>query len=262
MSKKCIALILLAFCLSLTACAEQQIRDSHSSAQGDYSTLLDKPKKEQAPASTLEPSSGPVAIYEISRQSAVVWKDSIGTTWVQVIVEVENTGTLPLYLDSGSADLETGDGTLVKVIKSLSGFPQVLLPGERGVFYDATTLDEEQNSELSVVPHFRPNEATVPVTRLKTSDITLSEGKYGGFKLMGRVENPGPEPIDGVVYIVGICYNSDGDCIAVVFTLDTEGFVAGERRGFEASEMSLPKTMTPEDVAAVEVYAYLYQLQL
>lgn len=166
-----------------------------------------------------------------------------------------------MYLDDSAADLETEDGSLFKVVSGMDGYPQVLLPGERGVYYRSTTLDEMPEGDLTVVPHLNAVPATVSDARLSTSDVTVGNGKYGGLKVMGRIENTSGSTIDGMVYVVCICYNSSGECVAVIYDIITEAIPAGEKRGFEATETSLPKGLTPEDVKTIEAFAYQHQFQ-
>ncbi|MBR2697408.1 MAG: hypothetical protein IKE76_02365, partial [Clostridia bacterium] len=80
----------------------------------------------------------PGAHWEEVSSGVKVWTNSIGTAWVHAWVEIRNTGDVPLFLSSGSMDIEDADGGLCQTLKSVSGYPQVLMPGEVGVFDECT----------------------------------------------------------------------------------------------------------------------------
>ena len=95
---------------------------------------VEEPTDEPAPAGTA---------YEVTYTNAIVYKNSIGSVWVHAIVQLENTGTDPLYLSSSTIDLEDADEHLVKTLDLVSAYPEVLLPGETALLVEDTTLDED-----------------------------------------------------------------------------------------------------------------------
>lgn len=248
MKNRCLALALTLVFFLLAACGSAASPKSQAGAESNYGNLL--------ATQTPEPSEP----YVIKRTAANTWTDMVGSTWVQIVVEIENTGSVPLYLRGSRADLETGDGKLFAVIDRLSGDPQIILPGERGVYTVETTLDAAPDGELVVVPYLDVKEATVPATRVAVSDVTVSADQYGWLKAMGRVENTNGMALERVSISV-LLFDAEGNCIGCLTTTLTDGVPAGEKRGFEAKNIMLPDYLTPEDVASIEAYAYPYQYQ-
>ena len=96
--KKLALLFALVLTLSLTACG--------NSEQPTVTSALHESQAQVTESAAPESEAPDGAAYEISYSNAKVWTNSIGTSWVQTIVEITNTGTTNLYLDSGSYDLE------------------------------------------------------------------------------------------------------------------------------------------------------------
>ena len=72
-------------------------------AATDQSTATQTQKPTQAPQATQSPEA--TEAFEVLDSNVTLWKNSIGTIWGQLIVEVQNTGTAPLYLTSSDFDL-------------------------------------------------------------------------------------------------------------------------------------------------------------
>lgn len=250
----------LVFVFSLTGCTSlipspnSEIADKSAS---DTPTVSDSnAPQEPLSGSTSEGS----AAYEITDSRAVLWIDSIGTQWVQTIVEISNTGSEALYLGSGSYDLEDSAGNLIASQSLVSSYPNILAPGEKGYMYEETTLDKDVEGELTVIPHENVEEAKVDLIRLPVSDTELSDGTYGGVKMLGRVENDTDEA-QSMVYIVAFLFDDSGVCIGELFTILMDDLAAGDQIGFEMSSFSLPDSITTASVAEYVVYAFPYQYQ-
>lgn len=199
--------------------------------------------------------------YEITYTSAQTWTNSIGTTWVQTIIEVTNTGTSALYLSSGAYDLEKPDGSLVASSSLVSVYPTVINPGEKAYYYEETTLDSgEPGEQLTVVPRIDAEEAKVETIRFALSDITLSDGKYGGVDVLGRIENTSTE-VQNMVYIAVVLFDSNDKPIGLIFTILSDEIAVGTKVGFEASSLALPENVTTETIARYEAFAYPLQMQ-
>ena len=134
-----------------------------------------------------EQSTEPAPGYEITDCRAKTWTNSIGTVWVQTIVEITNTGTTNLYLSSGSYDLEDASGNLIGSKTMVSAYPSVLAPGEKGYMYEETILDDTTDGELIVLPREDIEEAKVELIRFPVTDTKISNGNYGRVKM-----NSGP----------------------------------------------------------------------
>lgn len=255
--KKIASLLLsLIMLLSLAACGGSG--ESQSSANS--STVSTSEESQETPEPEPTEAAGPQ--YEITYQNAKVWTDSIGSVWVQTIVEITNTGSTNLYLSSGAYDLEDADGNLVAAQSMVSAYPSVLAPGEKGYMYEETTLDNYTgDGNLTVIPRPDVEEATVDLIRYDTSDITVSNDEFSGVKVMGRVENTTGEVSEGMVYVVAFLYDANGTPIGSVFDILTEDLEVGSKVGFELTGLSLPDDITAESVASTTVYSYPLQYQ-
>lgn len=199
--------------------------------------------------------------YEITYRNVESWVNSIGTTWVQVIVEIKNTGTVPIYLSSSSYDLEDSTGNLIAAKSLISTYPNVLKPGEKGYMYDETTLERTVEGNLNVIPRINAKKAIVPCIRYDASEISINDTTYNGPKMIGRIQNTTTKNEDGLIYVVGILYNADGNPIGVVFDIITDDLPAGNKIGFEATSLNMPKTVTTNTINSYQIYAYPQQYQ-
>lgn len=271
---KRVIVILVALGLLLSGCSGHTDADIEAARQEGYQNgyeagLADAKSTPQsampAPSATPEASEAPaqesVTDYQITYQNAVCWVNSIGTVWVQVIAEITNTGTAPLYLSSGSYDLEDAAGNLIASERLVSEYPDVILPGEKGYLYDETTLDKlSEPIELVFIPRVSVEKAKIPQISLPVSDVEISDGKYGKIDVMGRIENNTTEA-QSMVYIVAVMYDAEGLPICLAFTILTDDLAVGDLIGFEFSTFSLPKSVTADSVASYAVFAYPLQYQ-
>ena len=227
-----------------------------SATAPESSTAEAAPTEEPTP----EPTTAPAEAHEITYNNTIVWTNSIGSLWEQTIIEITNTGSENLYLSSGSYDLEDESGTLVASRSLVSAFPDVIAPGEKGYMYEATTLDEAPSGSLVAVPRESVKKATVDLIRYETSDIQISDTGYGNIKILGRVENTSEET-GSMVYIVAVLYDTDGNPVAVEFTILSDELAPGDKVGFEFQSFSLPDSVTADTIADYTIYVYPMQMQ-
>ena len=264
--KKLLALILaMILALSLAACGDtggQHSGDPTQRPSQEQNGPSPAESKDTEPIESNEPVEPAGKPYEITYQNAKVWTNSIGTTWVQTIVEITNTSSKNLYLSSGSYDLEDADGKLVASQSLVSCYPSVLAPGEKGYMYEETTLDNyDGDGNLTILPRPSIDTAKVDLIRYNVTDVTISDDRFSGVKVLGRVENATDEATDGMVYIAAFFYDVSGTPIGSAFTILMEDIEAGAKIGFELSGFSLPDDVTADAVANTIVYAYPFQFQ-
>lgn len=218
----------------------------------------DDPKPTAEPEPTAEPVEGP-SWEEVSR-GVKVWKNSIGTLWVHAWVEIRNNGTEPLYLSSTSLDIENADGDLLQTLKNVSGYPQVLMPGEVGVYDECTLADDELPEKgLTVTGRLKIEQSKVECIRYDITGFKVKTDKYKQTTGKGRVENNTEDPADGFIYACALCYNAKGNYIGLLYTIVTDEIPAGERQGFET--MSASWKVKDKDIAETITYAYPQQYQ-
>lgn len=263
MKKWKLALLAAMLCFGLTACygnANETGSFTNSPPQTQNPPATPSQGEESTPTSTPDAMQKAVD-YEITYSSAKTYTNSIGTTWVQAIFEVTNTGTGPLYLSAGSYDLEDESGALVASKTMVSVYPDVIDPGEKAYYYEESTLDDvEGGIELTILPRADAKEAKIDNIRFSVSDFSLSEDSFSRIKMMGRVENNSDE-VQNMIYIAAILFDSDNKPIGQIFTILSEELAVGDKIGFEGSAFSLPKDVTMDAVARYEVFAYPLQFQ-
>lgn len=193
--------------------------------------------------------------YEITYQNAKTWM--IGEKKrVQVIVEIENTGTTDLYLSSGSCDLEDEEGNLVSVMQHVSTYPDVISPGEKGYMYEEKTLDNYSgNGSLTVIARPDIEESCVDYIRYDVSDVSLNDNRYGTFDIIGRITNTSNK-VCSMIYVAAIFYDDNNIPIGSGFTIITDDVDQNEKAGFEIKGTTFPDWITKENVSNYTIYAY------
>lgn len=217
-----------------------------------------EPDLTEAPETEPEPATAEA--WETVSSGVVTWTNSIGTNWARAWVEIENTGSAPLFLESTTFDLEDPDGKLVKSLSLVSGYPQVLLPGERGVYEEETTLDDGDipegmtvYSRLGVVP------AKAGCVRLDVPEFELKDDSMMGLKMTGRAVNNTDED-QSLVYVAALLYDADDTYLGTLWTILDSDVPAGEKQGFEHSDLD-QLNLSAADVDHWLVYAYPNQFQ-
>ena len=200
--------------------------------------------------------------YEITYKNVESWVNLIGSTRVQVIAEIKNTGSIPIYLSSSSYDLEDSNGQLIASKSSVSTYPDVIKPGEKGYMYSETSLDNPVDGDINLIPRISAKKAKVSCIRYNISDVTITDTTYYGPKMIGRIENTTEEDEDGIIYVVAILYNLDKKPIGLLTDVILDDLNVGAKIGFEATSLSLPETVTASSIDSYLVYAYPMQLQI
>ncbi len=199
--------------------------------------------------------------YEVTYKNVVSWVDSIGTTWIQVIAEITNTGTAPIYLSSSSYDLEDSNGKIIASKQYISTYPDVIESGDKGYMYDETTLENTVDGTISVVPRISAKKAKVACIKYEVSEISITDTSYSGPKMVGRIQNTTTKDEDRSIYVVAILYDTNKNPIGILSDIITEDLPAGGKLGFEATSLSLPKTVTSDSIDSYLVIAYPNQYQ-
>jgi len=172
-SKSIILLVLLlVLSLTLVACGSTESSTDSPSTTSETSSSENTQEEITETTEKEEPSMS----YEITDTRNSTWVNSIGTTWMQTIVEITNTGSTNLYLSSGSYDLEDANGGLIASRSMVSTFPDVIAPGEKGYMYEEATLDDPVDGELTVLPREDVEEAKIDLIRFPVTDIKISAG--------------------------------------------------------------------------------------
>lgn len=257
----CIALTLM-MTLSFCGCTIALIGGIAASAdKGDETEQAEQaePKNNDSkPVHKANKDSKPK--WEITSNQANAFVDSLGIQWVQLIVEITNTGDCDLYLESSSCDIEDTSGAIITSKSAISTYPSVLAPSEKGYMYDEFMLDYKIEGEVVAVPRFDVKASKIPLVRYNISDVELRDSQWGNLKVVGRIENTTDE-VGELVYIVAMLYNAQGECIGGAPTLLPEDLQPHSKIGFEISTITQAASPKAADVASYIVYAYPWQMQ-
>jgi len=242
--------LILSLVFTMTACGNSSSPTGTSSAGSA-----------QTNTSSAETTAKEETAYEVTYSSAKTYKNSIGTVWVQIIFEVENTGTTDLYLSSGSCDLEDSTGKLVGSKTMISVYPQVISPGEKAYYYEETTLDSVTDTpQLTVIARPDAEKAKVSKQELAVSEVEFQDDTYFGIKALGRVENTLTEEAS-MTYVAIVLFDTQNKPIGLLSTILMDKLAAGDKMGFEASALSMPDDITKSAVASFKAFSYDFQYQ-
>ena len=270
MKRLLVFFLVIVLCLSiLPGCMTTSTSSNNNDTEATQNNAPDKTDASstevptEAPAETDEPDQTEATgtAYEVTYKNCIVYKNSIGTVWAHVVIQVENTGSDALYLGTASVDIEDSKEHLVDTLSLVSGYPQVLNPGETALLVEDTTLDEDPGeTELNVIPHLDIRKATIDCVRFETLEEELYNADYVGIKMKGRVKNTSSDT-QNMIYIVANLYDAEHHGIGQLMTIITSDLAPDEKIGFDLSCLSMPDTIKLENVASFEVFAFPTQYQ-
>ena len=214
----------------------------------------------QAPAE--EPAQAQKVVdYKVIQNFFTDSVDSIGNHTGGAFVEIENTGTTNLYLHDGKFDIEDNNGHLLKSEGLISTCPNVILPGERGYFYenyiDLTEVDTSNG--LVFAPHYKVEEARYDVVDYEVSDLGIREDSIFDCKVSGRITNTKNEEIN-LIYVNVIFYDQNDNVIGISGTNLTD-IQPGETESFEVIGQFFRNEITYADIARYHVFPRAMYMQ-
>ena len=252
--KKLFAVILIvALLFSLTSCF------SSTPATQTEGTVNNTMNETEQPENAESKPQEETVSYEITDNRVKTWTNSIGTTWIQEIIEITNTGNTNLFLSSGKIEIDDENGNLISVDDLVSVYPQIIAPGERAYYYNETTLDASADIQLTLKPTIKAEKAKVPLIKYETSDFAISDDEYLGIKALGRITNTTDED-ESLPSIAVFLYNSDNSLLGLIASTGST-IAAGETTAEEITGFTLPDDITTSVVDHIEVIAYPYQFQ-
>lgn len=172
-----------------------------------------------------------------------------------VIIEITNTGNVPLYLDDCVLDYEDDDGHLLQTYHYLSSVPDIIQPGEQGYFYTNGSssfddgIDFSNGCNLAVNVHVE--KARGKLTRYEVIDTSLY-ASYGSVGCKGRIVNDTDEDAS-YIYVTAVYYGHDGRVLGISGTSVTD-IRAHEKTSFDDSGIFMDD-FSVDDVAEYVVYA-------
>jgi len=167
----------------------------------------------------------------INEDNWTIVKDSYGSgyTW-SALISVYNDGNVPIYFGITNFDLHTSDG---KVITTgiLSSFPDILNPGEEGVFWGYESLESYSEEDgIVFTPRWSVEKSNNKRIDLSYTDFDIRQTSYG-INVVGNMTNDTGVDQEWVI-IQAILYDKDGNALGVWMENDMEAFKVGDKRAF------------------------------
>jgi hypothetical protein len=198
--------------------------------------------------------------YEITYTNVRGWVNVLGDTEVQVVAEIENTGTTALYISGAGCELEDKKGNLVKVVSNINVCPQIIQPNEKGYIFGQTTVENYLgDDEIDVIIRPEIEELKIDDIRYDVSEVTLFENDYG-VRMQGRITNTSDE-VQSVNYVEVVYFDNNHKPIGYSGTMVAEEIQPNAKIGFEVSGISLPDFVTMETISDYLIYSHPMQFQ-
>ena len=210
--------------------------------------------EEKPPADPNQP------LYEQTDIKCMIYGEGADRRY-EMVVEITNTSDKPLYLDGRSFDLEDTTGHLLQTDDMISTAPDVILPGEKGYFYNqfgSSIGVDNPNEDIVFIPKYTVKEARTIPHDYPVSDISFRSDDWG-YTMVGRVQNDTDDP-DLYVYANVIYYDAEGKCMGITGT-NIYDIEPGDTQSFEISSMSIQNTFDPNAVDSYTIYMreHVYQ---
>lgn len=240
----------------------QTSKDAPETATESETETSDTTTSDSSSSDTADNASKEQASFEVTYKNVSFYRDSISDLIGQSIVEVENTGSSNLYLDSSSYELTAEDGTIIHTTSgTFMPCPQVIEPGEKGYYYEEEFMDDQTPTEgITITPHINASTAKVENVRLEVSNTEIYDKDMGSIDVHGKVKNTtGAEQSD--IYVAAVLFNAKNEPIGQLWTILSNTLQPDEEIGFELEPSSLPEDITTADIANYKVFAYTNQYQ-
>ncbi|MDR2106605.1 MAG: FxLYD domain-containing protein [Coriobacteriales bacterium] len=254
--KKVVLLVMAAFLsVALFGCVlgnnpDQAAQESNTAASSDT-------KDDTAIVTPTEPEA-----YEITYQNVHFTTSSDGSVVAHLIVEITNTGILPLYLRSDLFELETSDSEFPVSLGLVTAYPQIIESGEKGYYATDTEVDNiPVGASVQIVPHLSIERATAENLRFQTGEITLKTNSQGGIMATGRVKNNTSTNYSRVEVAV-VLYDENDTPLDVLHDVLIGTLEAGGELNFSASDYGDASDIRHDSVDHCTAVAYLHALQI
>ena len=195
--------------------------------------------------------------YTVTDTRFEYYLNTIGQVEYHALVEVENTGEYPLYLQGAVYDFEDMEGHLAWTDDFISSCPNVIAPGEKGWFYNSIGAsgagDIDSSAEYQFVPALKIVRSNADPVFYEVSDTTLSTNALGYPAVTGRVRNTTGKA-DQLVNLHAVFYGNDGKVIGISgMTMMDLG--PDEQRSFEITGLDLSSSVREEVISDYKVIA-------
>lgn len=248
-----------------SASTSESTRSTQSTSRTTQTTATTRTTKTTSTTETTSTTQKPpkqeeILTYDIVSENIYLDTTDYGSTYIFYSITVQNTGNTNLYLNSLQVDIEDTDGHLIDTKDYINAYPQVIAPGEKAVYFETFSFDEDPEGNYNAVPYFDIEKAKVPLGNLEVSDVSIKETSTGRVSAVGRVKNTTSEE-QSLAKIAIILYDSNDKVIDVFDTyLDT--MQPDEKISFSVSSFgSHTDDYQFSDIARWEAIAFIHQYQ-
>ena len=127
-------------------------------------------------------------VFKIKSVPQGTWK------WYDALIEIKNTGDLPINLWSTKLAVEDSDGKLITVDESSAvlSYPKVIMPDEVG-YISATYMEFPENCDPSLEYHLKFDSSCITQANnpefvdCEVTDVSFPDGDYS--RMIGRIIN-------------------------------------------------------------------------
>lgn len=267
-------MIASSICVPVTVRAELDYKKEYEDLQDDYDELEEKYNelrtkyrklkkkydalKEENDSSETKESSTAVAKEESKEKADTVVEETTvqsdeeyvisniyfythtssysSSLYYDAVVTIHNTSDHAIYLDNCTFDIEDQSGHLVSTYSYVSRYPDIVLPGCDGYFYqDSVEIENEiPSDEIKFVPHISVEKSRKenPVY-YEIDDVSLKTGSWDDLSVIGRIINTTSEKVD-YYYVHALFYDDFGNVIGIQGTSITD-MMPGVPKSFEIS---------------------------
>lgn len=262
--------LISALCLLLCLCACDSAPIQNTTSTDSSSTAPSKTTAEPSTEPSTEPtadatteapiSTAPQGVYELGACSVRTYRDENGTIWAMGIAEITNTCNKPLYLNYGAFELRNSADEIVMTADAVAAYPQILLPGESGYYFEVVEPDlpDTETLTLNVTPDVCETEAES--IRYTVTDTRLKDSPYGGLELWGKVENTTASNGE-LVCIAAVLLDAEDKPLGLLTTVLPEQLKAGTASEFNLDSFMLPAELKTAEVAQTLIFAFPLQEQ-
>lgn len=236
------SIFVFAVLLCLVACGPQYVSESPNVVVFE-------------PPITMPMTELPAGYFEVTGEHISATKSSSGDLSSCTFLEITNTGDVPLLMGTGMCDLYDTNSNLLKSSQNLEGFPNVILPGEKGYYYQVTNYPDLRNPEkirTTVTPNLSVTDR-VPAT-FELSNVNIDTSGATHVVITGHlsgITQVSQEPI----YLFAVIYDTQNNPIGIARNLIAPPFNPGDEFDFTLKSVFFSADATPHNAFRTEITA-------
>lgn len=190
---------------------------------------------------------------EITQVSLQKWIE-IGYLWVNIAVEIKNTGSVPIRFRNCKIDLIGKDNAILDTINYVKTLPGIVMPSQTAYISEYWTFDEFDSLEyLDDIEVFFDYSATKSeIEYLEVKDLKASiEDK--DVKVTGRILNSSGQDANDVEFAIAL-WGNDRKLLGVLKDKLTVPLKQGQETGFSTDDP--PLVMNLDQIISMTAVAY------